>query len=336
MGFVRAACLSLVLPLAGFAGNLVWPTPNPAFQEGAPLEAFIQPTVSGKIESGLFGCVRNDGRRFHEGLDLRSLKRDRRGEALDEVYAVLPGRVAYVNRTAGHSSYGRYVVVVHDGERPAFHTLYAHLASIGDGIEAGARVEGGAVLGVMGRSAAGYTIPRARAHLHFEIGFRLTPDFQAWYDRQQFGSRNRHGSWNGMNLVSVDPLDFYRAMRRGEADGFKDWLDRRRIVARIRVHGPAVPGFVRDYPALLEVPLEDGRAPVAWDIGFSAYGAPLRWRARYAGEGLGGREGDVRILAWDRAALEGQTCRRVLDPGGAGPSLSPTTRATLEKLFGMR
>ena len=50
--------------------SLIWPTPNPAFQNGKPIEAYVQATVSGRVESGLFGCVRNGGSRFHEGLDL--------------------------------------------------------------------------------------------------------------------------------------------------------------------------------------------------------------------------------------------------------------------------
>ena len=187
--------------------SLIWPTPNPAFQNGKPVEAYVQPTVSGRVESGLFGCVRNGGSRFHEGLDLYPIGRDVRGEAVDPVYAVLPGRVVHASRNSGYSSYGRYVVIEHDQETPAYHTLYAHLASVADAITLGARVEAGSVLGIMGRSAT-YTIPSSRAHVHFEIGFRLTDDFEKWYTDQKFDSKNRHGMWNGMNLVSVDPLAF--------------------------------------------------------------------------------------------------------------------------------
>lgn len=326
----------LLLAAVTLHGGLVWPTPNPAFQDGRPLEDFIQPTASGRIESGLFGCVRNNGSRFHEGIDLRALRHDSRGEALDEVYAALPGRVVYVNRTAGHSSFGRYLVVVHDREEPAFHTLYAHLASIPEEIHPGTRVQSGDVLGIIGRSAAGYVIPRSRAHLHFEMGFRLTDRFEDWYGAKDFKSRNRHGNWNGMNLVSVDPLAFYRAMRTGEVTSFAGYLNTLPVVARIRVHASFVPPFVRDYPGLLGRPLETDRALAAWEVGFTAHGVPLRWVPRYADEALGGREGDVRIVAYDAEALAGQTCRRVLDPGGSTPSLSANTRATLEKLFGMR
>lgn len=323
-----------LLSSASVHAGLIWPTPNPAFQNGQSIEAFVQPTASGVTESGLFGCVRNSGGRFHEGLDLYPVARDQRGEATDAVYAVLPGRVVYVNKTSGYSSYGRYVVVEHDQETPAFHTLYAHLASVGDGIAVGARVETGTQLGIMGRSAS-YSIPRTRAHLHFEIGFRLTNQFQAWYDRQKFGSKNRHGSWNGMNLVSINPLGFYESVRQGKVSNLYEYLKLIPAYARIRVQTSAVPGFVKDYPSLVTRPYA-GRQLVAWDIAFSQYGVPKEWTPRFAEENIGGRPGDVKVLAYSPSLLQDQTCRRVLDVGGATPKISSGTLSTLKKLFGFK
>ncbi len=313
--------------------GLIWPTPNPAFQHGESIEAFIQPTASGKVESGLFGCVRNDGSRFHEALDLAPTQRDRRGEPTDPVYSVLPGRVVHVNSMSGYSNYGRYIVIQHDQETPAFHTLYAHLASVADGIVPGARVESGTVLGVMGRSAT-HTIPKSRAHLHFEIGFRLTDEFQSWYDRQKFGSKNRHGNWNGMNLVSLDPLGFYEAMRSGQVHNLNEYLKTLPAVARIRVHSTKVPNFVKEYPALLTRSYAD-KPVVAWDIAFTQYGLPKEWTPRFADEPIGGHAGDVRVLSYDPKLME-QKCRRVLNPGGPYPTVSAGTLSTLRKLFGFQ
>lgn len=323
----------LLVPLLAEA-SLIWPTPNPAFQNGEPIEAYVQPTVSGLVKSGLFGCVRNSGTRFHEGLDLFPVKRDRRGEAVDPIYAVLPGKVVYTNRVAGHSSYGRYVVIEHDQEEPSYHTFYAHLASVGDGIRPGASVEAGTVIGIMGRSAS-YTIPRSRAHLHFEIGFRLTDDFQTWFDRQRFGSKNRHGVWSGMNLVSIDPLAFYRSIRKGEVRNLYEHLQRLPAAARVRVYGNELPDFVRNYPALVTKPFE-GRTVVAWDIAFTQYGVPKEWTPRFAEDNLPGRPGDVKLIAYSPNLLEGQTCRQVLHVGGSRPRLTPGTITTIKKLFGFK
>lgn len=338
MGMLRATGLfsifSCLLPaLAVAASGLVWPTPNPAFQEGRSIEDFVQPTVSGDPESGLFGCVRNNGAKFHEGLDLFPVERDRRGEARDPVYAILPGRVTYVSRTAGHSSYGRYLVVKHEGESPAWHSLYAHMASIDQAIQVGARVEAGTVLGVMGRSAAGYSIPRSRAHLHLEIGFRLSDDFQSWYDREPFGSKNRHGLWNGMNLVGLDPLDFYLAMRAGEVSDLRGYLQRLPVAGRVRVATRRVPDFVKRYPALL-TRTHEGRELVAWDIAFTKFGLPKEWTPRFEEEGLLGRPGEVKVLTYNPDLLKAQTCRRVIEISGRQPTISAGTLSTLKKLFG--
>lgn len=333
----RNACYFFITSLAlvgAVQASLIWPTPNPAFQDGKPMEAYIQPTASGNPESGLFGCVRNDGSRFHEGLDLFPLKRDSRGEALDPVYAVLPGEVVHVSRVSGHSSYGRYVVVEHDGELLVYHTLYAHLASVADGITPGARVEAGTVIGVMGRSAS-YRIPRERAHLHFEIGFRLSDDFQTWYDQQKFGSQNRHGIWNGMNLVSIDPLDFYRSMRAGEVSSLYQYLRRLPAAARIRVYSNQIPEFVQNYKALVTLPFE-GRSVIAWDIAFTQYGVPMEWTPRFADENLTGQPGEIKVLAYHPKLLEPQTCRRVLDLTGGRPSVASGTITTIKKLFGFK
>lgn len=312
--------------------SLIWPTPNPAFQNGEPIEAYIQPTVSGRVESGLFGCVRNGGSRFHEGIDLYPIKRDRRGEAADPVYSVLPGRVVHASRVPGYSSYGRYVVVEHDQESPRYHTLYAHLASVADGIMPGARVETGTVLGIMGRSAT-YTIPHSRAHLHFEIGFRLTDDFQNWYDHQKFSSKNRHGIWNGMNLVSVDPLAFYQSMRSGEVTHLHEHLRRLPVATRIRVFSNQVPNFVQNYPSLVTKPFA-GKRVVAWDIAFTQYGVPKEWTPRFVEDNLKGQAGDVKVITYHPSLLESQSCRRVLNLSGSQPSITSGTITTIKKLFG--
>ncbi|WP_052293181.1 M23 family metallopeptidase [Coraliomargarita akajimensis] len=317
------------------AVELRWPTPNLAFQKGKPLEAFIQPTASGKLESGLFGCVRNGGHKFHEGIDLYPIKRTQSGEAADPIFSVLPGTVVHVSKVAGYSSYGRYVVVRHDQETPAFHTLYAHLASVADGLRVGMEVQAGTELGIMGRSAAGYSIPKSRAHLHFEMCFHLTDSFQRWYDRQKFGSANRHGNWNGMNLMGVDPLAYYRAVHSGRVRNMVEYLVSIPAVARIRVHSTQIPDFVRNYPSLVTRPYA-GRQVVAWDIAFTDFGVPKEWTPRFVEDSIGGRAGDVRILAYSPKTLEAQSCRRVLNVGGQRPTISASTLSTLKKLFGFK
>ena len=132
IGMLLAAGVLSAQPLSAGRLPLVWPTPNRAFLEGKPFEDYIQPTSSGRIESGLFGCTRNGGSRFHEGVDLKTVGRDSRGRATDPVFAAMPGAVVHINRVAGNSSYGIYVVLRHNHDGVRFYTLYSHLASVAD------------------------------------------------------------------------------------------------------------------------------------------------------------------------------------------------------------
>ena len=248
IGMLLAAGVLSAQPLSAGRLPLVWPTPNRAFLEGKPFEDYIQPTSSGRIESGLFGCTRNGGSRFHEGVDLKTVGRDSRGRATDPVFAAMPGAVVHINRVAGNSSYGIYVVLRHNHDGVRFYTLYSHLASVATGLDIGTQVTQGTVLGIMGTTAAGYVIPRSRAHLHFEMGLRLSDNFDRWFGRKRFGSPNKHGPWNGMNLAGWDPLRFYRLSMEGRIDGARDFLLREPVAVRVRVAYPGMPGLLKRSP----------------------------------------------------------------------------------------
>ncbi|MGE9292054.1 MAG: M23 family metallopeptidase, partial [Puniceicoccales bacterium] len=184
---VACACALSVSPICAAQSQPVapipayWPTPDGSYFQTGDIMPLLQPTASGRPESGLYGCVRNGGTRFHEGVDLKPIGKDRNGNATDPIYAVMAGRVAYVNRVAGNSSYGRYVVIEHMDLDVAVYTLYAHMADVDSDIQPGIRVEAGQRLGRMGHSAGGYSIPRSRSHLHFEIGLRDSNRFQDFY-----------------------------------------------------------------------------------------------------------------------------------------------------------
>lgn len=315
--------------------EIVWPTPNRAYLDQKPLEAFVQPTVSGEATSALFGCVRSSGTQFHEGLDLAPTRRDRAGEAQDEIYAVLPGVVRHVSRVAGHSSYGRYIVLEHPEAVPAIYTLYAHLASIAPGLEVGARVEQAQTIAVMGRSAGGYTIPKERAHLHFEMGVRLTDSFQPWYDWRKFGSRNEHGVWNGMNLHGFDPLDFYNQFRERRVDNLNDYFRRQEPALRIRIASPRVPDFVTRYPSLLTGMLPPERV-AGWEVQFNAFGLPFAWSPLTDADMEGYRPDEVRVIEADEGRLAACRCKDwvVRRRGGHGPG--PDLQTLLQLLFGVR
>src|SRR6266702_8321598 len=107
--------------------DLVLPTDNDAlFSEGGPafyqyIERNYKGLKSTPWEGGQYGFVRDPVetsagivyRRFHEGIDIRPLQRDARGEPLDEVRAIAAGKVLYVNLVPAHSNYGKYIIIEH-------------------------------------------------------------------------------------------------------------------------------------------------------------------------------------------------------------------------------
>jgi len=273
LGFLCLPCTSLLWsqPLP-----LVWPTPNRAFLEGKPYEDYIQPTGSGRLVSGLFGCTRNGGNRFHEGIDLKAIQRDRQGRATDPIFAAMPGKVVHVSRIAGNSSYGVYVVLEHKHDNVTFYTLYAHLASVKREIQPGREVRQGTVLGVMGNTAGGYTIPQSRAHLHFEIGVQLNSEFNWWFSRQGFGSPNQHGAWNGMNLNGLDPIAYYRAALDRSSGSMRNFLLRQPTGVTVRVRYDGIPDYVQRSPGLVKGDILARRE--GWDVDIAAFGIPVRFR----------------------------------------------------------
>ena len=263
-------CLT-ALPLG--ATDIVWPTTMDRASIRTPQD-YLQPTVSGKMESALFGMVREDGKRFHEGIDIRPAKTNADGEALDLVLAAMDGQVAYLNANV-NGPYGRYVVLHHAAAEIPVYTLYAHLAKIEPSLKTAQPVRRGTVIGLMGRTSAGASpITKDRSHLHFEVGLMLSRGFNRWYAAQPENkqSPNLHGLYNGQNLIGMDPMlilgqpkvDILAALRSQPTA----------LTVGLRTN--KMPDFVQNYPALMR---GDASHVAGWYVEFSWQGMPVRWTA---------------------------------------------------------
>jgi hypothetical protein len=323
---------------AGPRLEMDWPTPNPAWIEGRPRADFLQATVSGDPASGAFGCVRDDGRQFHEGIDLKPVARDAGGEPADKVFAFLPGVVRYVNDKTGTSNYGRYLVLEHPGAEPAIYTLYAHLRSIAPGIAAGSNVTRGQFIALMGRSEGATVIPKERAHLHFEMGLRVSDTFQQWYDRQKFGSPNEHGLWNGMNLMGFDPLDFLDKFRAHQVDNFQDYFAQLKPAVRVRVATRVTPDFARRYPTLVAPAAGDGllvAAPAGWEVACNWTALPIKLTPLAAADVVGFKPDELRIVDEDAAALAACHCKSIVITRAGTKRPGKDLEEVLQQLFGL-
>jgi murein DD-endopeptidase MepM/ murein hydrolase activator NlpD len=332
---VWSACVFLLLTTLSFAQRIEisWPTPNDAWARGRDYESWVQPTASGEPTSGLFGSVRSNGTQFHEGLDIRPVSRDRRGEPRDEVTAAMDGVVRNISSRPGESNYGRYVVLEHPGVTPAVYTLYAHLARIEPGLFEGMTVKRGQVLGLMGHSSNG-NIPADRAHVHFEIGLMLSRDFPSWYAWKKFGSPNQQGLWNGMNLMGIDPRAFLEGYRARRINNFMDYFGGLRPAVRLRVVTSRTPDFIARYPALLKQPVNGLIG--GWEVQCDVTGLPFAWRALTPMEVAGLRPGTVDILSVDESALRAFRGKSLIRTRGGRPTPGSDLNTMLQIVFGLR
>jgi murein DD-endopeptidase MepM/ murein hydrolase activator NlpD len=318
--------------------QIIWPTPNPGFINGANMSTWIQDTGTGDPDSGLFGCVRDDEHKFHEGIDIKCVQRDRTGEPLDPIYAAMAGKVVYISNASGNSSYGRYIVLEHPGTDAPVYTLYAHLAAIQPGVEVGKDVYAGQVIARMGHSAVP-PIPRERAHMHFEVGVRLTDNFQPWYNSKGYGSPNLHGLYNGMNLTGFDELAFFEAVKAGKFHGFNSYIRALPTAFTLRITTSEVPDYVHRYPGLLTKPVP--QAGVAgWDIEFTWYGLPKQWTPLATGTPGLGKPGAIALVSYVPTEFNGCSCRDTLlfdaSKPAATPKLGEFLRDTIKLLFGFK
>jgi hypothetical protein len=116
---------SLIAQMQHQTLDLALPTDNDALfsGDGPAFYQYIDRNYKGvkstPWEGGQYGFVRDPIEtsagmfytRFHEGIDIRPLRRDPHGEPLDEVRAVGDGKVVHTNLVPGYSNYGKYIVI---------------------------------------------------------------------------------------------------------------------------------------------------------------------------------------------------------------------------------
>jgi len=320
------------------ADQPVPPQPPPPLRFGFPTRqerlaetsstAVYMPPASGKVESALYGSNRTAlvGKRlvprFHSGIDIAPLQRDRQGRPLDQVMAVADGRVAYLQSAAAGSSYGRYLLLHHQDPLGIFYSLYAHLDGFAPGLKVGDRVSCGQVIGRMGHSA-NTPIPVSRAHLHLEIGTMMHDRFGEWLHAR--GYPRTHGAAHGWNLNAIDPL---RVLLERDGAGCRSLLDvlcAEPVAFTLLLETKRRPDYYQRYPGLWEA---GERFPARVLIDVAAGGAPLRARPARSEDQAGAVP---RIITADPAVL-GRNGRGLISRHGNHWQLTPQGRQWLDQL----
>ena len=261
--------------------RLQLPTQNDYIFRGQP-EKFYAPTVSNRLISGMYGFTRSTTEpprifdRFHEGIDIRPLSRDAKGNPLDPIWAAADGIVEHVTDDPTKSNYGHYVVLRHDVGSYEIYTLYAHNAR--NTVVRGQRVRAGEQIAVMGYTGRG--INRERAHLHFEVAFLLNRNFESWFEergKQQPDDQNHHRVMNGINLLGIDPVPLLRASRAGRPLTIQQVFALQEPCYKVCLPAATRPfDFQRRFDFLTEGGLNQ-RRPVSWIVTCSQAGLPLKF-----------------------------------------------------------
>ena len=266
--------------------ELVLPTDNDAiFHGGGPdfyqyIERDYHGEKSTPWEGGQYGFVRDPVEtssgvvytRFHEGIDIRCLHRDERGEPLDEVRAIADGKVVYTNLVPGYSNYGKYIVIEHRWGGSPYFSLYGHLSKID--IHMGDTVSRGQHIAVMGYTGAG--INRERAHLHLELNLMLNHNFKEWYDSfVHVNDPNHHGVYNGINLVGLNIARLYLGLRENPSLTIPQLLREEEIFYKVALPKSRHFELPKLYPWMLSGPTEGG----SWAVSFARSGLPLKIEA---------------------------------------------------------
>ena len=320
-----------LIPVTVWPLDICLPTANDALLRGQDAD-FFQPTVEGSIESGMFGCVRNNGHRLHKGIDIKCLARDRRGEPLDPIHAVADGTVAFINPSPGLSNYGRYIVLEHQWDGVAVQTLYAHLSAIAAGLAAGQPVRKAQVVGTMGHTAnTRERIAPERAHLHFEIDLLLNPNFYVWFPKHD-PQAPPFGNFNGKNLFGLDPAAVFRAFAGNQKLNFAEYVARQHVGFTVLVSARQFP-WLRMHPEQICQPAQPNALQVAYEIAVTAFGVPVAVWARTTAEVTPEQLQRLPVLnRVDEAAIEQASCHRFLEHSRAGWHFSAEGREWVELL----
>ena len=288
------------------------------------IDPYIQPTESGLVESGKFGFVRNNGTRFHKGIDLKSFSKNKLGAPEDSVFAFADGEIVYCNSDPKNSNFGKYIVIDHG----SFMTLYAHLSEILK--KRGTSVKAGEFFAKMGTTSNCTTIPNSRAHLHFEIDFKCGSevDFKNWYTKK-FGAKdpNLHGEYNGLNFLGVDPINFVEKVLSGKNlnDIFKEEL----FAIKTRVKSSKIPEFLRKYKDVVAPNFSKEQGIVAWEIEWTWYGFPKLWTPIYSDINV---KEPLTLLAYRKSLVDLAKKREVLSETSGKKEVGNFIKETLKKM----
>jgi hypothetical protein len=136
-----------------------------------------------------------------------------------------------------------------------------------------------------------------------------------------------------MNLVGMDPLEYFELYRAGRITSVTDYFRQLPTAFTVRYTTTQVPRILLRYPGLL-----GGKANIheitGWDIDFTWYGLPLRFTPVTGIPSTKSTSGSIRILSFDRELADQFRGRQTLSVQSDDTALpGPTLKQILQILF---
>ena len=269
---------------------------------------------------------------MHEGLDIRCVQRDKKGEPIDPVMATADGTVAYINRKPQLSNYGNYIILRHKIDGIEIFSVYAHLSEVRTDLKAGQPVRAGERIATMGRTSnTRERISKERAHVHFELNLVINDDYSRWHKTKMPKTRNDHGDWNGQNLLGLDPEAILRAQQaQGTRFSLTRFIQNQTELCRVFVRQISFP-WVNRYSSLIQPAATGNGKIVGYEVSLNFNGIPFRLIPRTEAEVR--TRNKVQLLSVNAAEAEANPCRHLVVRRGKGWELSSAGENLIDLLI---
>jgi hypothetical protein len=169
----------------------------------------------------------------------------------------------------------------------------------------------------MGRTANTHEgISKDRAHVHFELNLLVNERFANWYKKNFPGQRNDHGSWNGQNLLGLDPrLILLQQQSEGAKFSLLEFIRRQSELCRVMVRKTDVSWAKRFGPLTRRNPVADKEGAAGYELALNFNGIPFELIPRAASEIKG--KAKVQLLSVNEAEDRKNPCRHLVARRGS-------------------
>jgi len=212
------------------------------------------------------------------------------------------------------------------------YSAYAHLREIRSDLRAGQAVKAGETIAIMGHTANTHEgISKERTHVHFELNLFTNDHFPAWYKKKFPGQRNDHGTWNGQNLVGLDPRQVLLAEHSlGTKFSLLQVIRNQTELCRVVVRATNFP-WLKRYAALVRSKPKAGKEGVAgYEVALNFNALAFELIPRAASEIQG--KAKFQLLTVNEAEQQRNPCRRLVTKRGARWELTSRGVNALELL----